>query len=166
MNSTRFFRNLWRINGVLILLSALTVILVLGFVATQLMNFGRHEPAQVVKIDQQMQEKAEPPTLGNFQMVTGTSFMRADLTFGDRYDRGSFSCKTGSYSTRNYLFWNVDTLEGRWLFPDNKQLIMNSEALQESIQSAVSGYAKISDCCLLLRNDRHRHQWGWTIDAR
>jgi len=134
MKATQFFRQLWRINGVLIFLVALLAVLVLGCIAIQFLDFGRHAAKQVVRVDQQTQEKAEPPILGAFQTVSGTPFMRAALTFGDEYARSSFSSSAGSYSTRNYLFLNPETLEGRWLFPDNKQLIVDSDELRENLQ--------------------------------
>lgn len=136
MRATRFFRFLWRINGVIIFVSAVLAILMLGFISSQFITFGHHEADQVIKVDQPPQEKSEPPTLGTFQKITGTPYLQAALTFGsgNKFDRGSFSSSSGSYSIRNYLFLNSETLEGRWLFPDNKQLILELDDLQEYFQ--------------------------------
>jgi hypothetical protein len=77
-----------------------------------------------------------PPTLESFQSVTGTPFMRAALTFCDRYAWKSFgrSGSDGADSIRNYLFLNSETLAGRWLFSDNRQLILDSDELSEPLQ--------------------------------
>ncbi len=133
MKTTRFFRYLWRINGVLIFLAALLAILVLGFIAIQFLDFGKVEPEQAVQVDAEPEEEPEPPTLGTFYRADGTRFLRAALTFGDRYSRGSFS-KGGAYSTRNYLFFNPETTEARWLFSGDKQLVVDSDELHEIIQ--------------------------------
>jgi hypothetical protein len=138
MKATRFFRVLWRINGLVIFLASVIAILVLGFIAIEFMDFGRNKSEQVVKVDQPAEEKEELPELLAFQTVFGTPFLRAELTFGDKYSRGSFSSSSGSYSTRNYLFLNPETLESQWLFPDNKQLIVESDNLSAMIQEKES----------------------------
>lgn len=141
MKTIKFFRNLWRINGILIFLAASLAIMVLGFAAYQFMDFGNHKTAQVVPVDTKPQETAEPPSLSSFCTVSGTPFLRAALTFGDRYSRGSFS-KGGDYSTRNYLFLDSETLQSRWLFPNNQQLIINSDDLSETTEITSSDAKK------------------------
>ena len=133
MKTTRFFRYLWRINAILIFLAALLLCGVLGFLALEFMDFGGHSPEQAVQVDAEPKEEPEPPTLGAFCRVDGTPFLRADLTFGDRYSRGSFS-NGGAYSTRNYLFFNLETAEAKWLFSSDKQLVLDSDELHETIQ--------------------------------
>ena len=132
MKTTRFFRYLWRINGLLIFLAALLAIVVLGFIAFQFMDFGKVKPEQAVHVDAEPAKEAAPPTLGTFQQVYGLPFLRADLTFGDQYRYAKFS-SAGAYSTRNCVFFNPDTAEARWLFPSDKQLIVNSDQLLETI---------------------------------
>jgi len=132
MKTTRFFRFLWRINGVLIFLAALLAIVVLGYIAIQFLDFGKVEPEQAVQVDAVQEPDTEPPTLGTFQQVDGHPWLRAELTFGDRYRYSKFS-SGGSYSTRNFIFFNPDTAEARWLFSNDQQLIVESSQLLESI---------------------------------
>lgn len=134
MKTTRFFRYLWRINGLLIFVAALLAVGVLAFMAIQFTDFGRHAPQQVVQVNAKPEEKPEPPTLGTFLEVRGTPFLRAPLTFGDQYRYAKFSSAGGAYSIRNYLFVNLETTEGTWLFPTDKQLIADSDELCEVVQ--------------------------------
>jgi hypothetical protein len=132
MKTTRLFRYLWRINGVLIFLASLLAVLVLGYIAIQFLDFGKVQPEQAVQVDAEPEAEAEPPTLGTFQQVCGFPWLRAELTFGDRYRYAKFS-SGGSFSTRNCMFFNPETAEARWLFPGEKQLIVETDQLLESI---------------------------------
>lgn len=134
MKTTRFFRYLWRINGLLIFVAAQLAVGVLAFMAIQFMDFGRHAPQQVVPVNAKPEEKPEPPTLGTFLEVRGTPFLRAPLTFGDQYRYVKFSSSGGSHSICNYLFVNLETTEGLWLFPTDKQLIADADELCEVVQ--------------------------------
>jgi len=142
MKTTKLFRYLWRINSILIFFAALLVVGVLGFVAIEFMDFGRHNAEQAVQVDTKPEELVEPPTLGSFHSISGMPLMRAALTFGARYSRSSFS-KGGAYSIRNYLFFNSETGEARWLFSTDKQLILDSDELRETIQKEGSKSSKL-----------------------
>ena len=133
MKKTRFFRYLWRINGVLIFFAALLMVGVLGYIAITFLDFGGHEAEQVVHVEPGAATKVEAPTLQSFYSVSGSTIMRAALTFGSRYSSSSFS-KGGSYSTRNYLFFDSETLKAHWLFPDSRQLILECDELREIVQ--------------------------------
>jgi len=52
---------------------------VLGFIAIQFMDFGCHDVEQAVQVDATPEEQAEPPSLGSFYSISGTSIMRAAL---------------------------------------------------------------------------------------
>lgn len=134
MKTTKFFRVLWRMNGILIFFAALLAVGVLGFIAIEFLDFGRQDAEQAVHVEAEADEQVEPPTLGSFYSVSGFTVMRAELTFGDRYSSSSSFSKGGSYSTRNYLFLDSETLEARWLFPDSRQLILDSDELHETVQ--------------------------------
>ena len=56
--------------------------------------------------------------------------MKAGLKFRHHSSRGSFS-KGSSSTTQNYLFLDTDTLQSYWLFPDNKQIIVDSNVLEK-----------------------------------
>ena len=79
------------------------------------------------------EEESQPPTLSSFRVVTGITnhIMKASLQFRHSSSRGLFS-KGSSSTTQNYLFLNTDTLQSYWLFPDNKQIIADSDVLQKS----------------------------------
>ena len=128
MKTTRFFRNLRRINSVLALIASVLAIAVFVVFIIELMDFSHHDSEQVVHVNSKPEKPDKPPVLTSFNTVSGTSIMHADLTFGDRYSSSSFG-KSRSYSTRNCLFLNSTTLQAHWLFPNNKQLIISSDEL-------------------------------------
>jgi hypothetical protein len=132
MKPTKFFRYLWRLNGLFIFVAALLAIVVLGTLAFEVLDFGgRNE--QVIEVKNSQESKVQKPEMGEFSSIDGTPFLWAQLTFGNQYGGGSFSSSGRSYSVQNHLFLNSITLERRWLFPSNKQLLLKSELIQRTV---------------------------------
>lgn len=151
MNATKFFRYLWRINAVLILLTALIACGLVGFTAINLMFFGRGVAAEAVQVEPEPEAEPEKPDLASFQEVKGAPILRAPLTFGKRFRHKTLSGSGASYSTRNYLFLDLETMEmeTRWLFPTNKQLIAESSELNEIVPGDEPGTTKLQTIAFL-----------------
>lgn len=137
MEENRFFRIIWRINSITILIFLL---LIIGFVAFNFIKevFDRKKPPVItnIAVDPQGQEKW---TLGRPQEIEGTNFIYIPLVSEKKeisvqqpvlaskafnsYDHGYFS------PSRNLLFINEKTREMKWLFNDNTQMIVQIEML-------------------------------------
>src|SRR5450759_4053254 len=97
----RFDHILWRINGVLILIAAISGVSLCGFVVVQMLPGSSHERknAAVVNVDQGTHEK-EYLRLGSASNMKGASVVRMPL-YSDT-DYGSFSSRSSGGNTRNY----------------------------------------------------------------
>ena len=120
MKAQRFFRYVWRIDAILILLIACLGVLGVGALAVE--EFGtrmetRHNAQVGVQVASQPQADL---TLGHAESVPGSPVLRADLsTHGEP---GKFS--SGGYNeTRNILFIDPDQKNARWLLPDNEHVV-------------------------------------------
>lgn len=69
--------------------------------------------------------------IGGFSEVDGTPFLRADLGTGRG---GGYSVSgRGEYAeTTNVLFYDTRSREGRWLFPEADQVVLQSAELRDS----------------------------------
>ena len=142
MKASRFFRYLWRLNGILILLAALFGVIILGYFLFEIIGFESNPNRQAVEVTAEPEEEAEPPALGSLSPIDGSPYLRAPLTFGDRHCYRKFGGSGGAYSTRNYLFFNTETAESRWLFSDDTRLILGSNELRKEIKTEEPGSSK------------------------
>ena len=133
MSAQRFFRYVWRIDAILILVAAgIAVVglasLLVEEVSTRTAN--RHEAQRSVQV------AAEPRTdliLEHAESVSGSSVLRADLSVSG--GEGKFS--SGGYSeTRNILFIDPDQKNARWLLPDNKHVIEQRSDIKDDLGEA------------------------------
>jgi hypothetical protein len=143
--SQRFFRNLWRVNAVLILLAAGSAIIGVGVALVS--EFGSRtarEPDTGIPVA--APEANVHPRLGHAEVVPGTSVMRATLTVerdGSGFGKGSgYGSSGGSTETRNILFIEGSEKAARWLFPDNVHIIegtidVTDEANKNTIATVV-----------------------------
>ena len=130
--SQGFFRYVWRINGVLILVAAGATILGIGSLMFQEFGFhaarNRAEGAGIAV--------AEPNAkldlvLGRASIVEGSQVMRAEL---QRYQgEGKFS--SGGSETRNILFIEPGQKAAHWLLPDNEHIILDSTDIKDRLGS-------------------------------
>jgi hypothetical protein len=125
-NAQRFFRYIWRVNAVIILLAAGTIMV--GVAALLVAEFGdrtaRNRAAES-GIPVQAADSRAPLVLGRVSMVGGTEVMRADL-FLNRKGL-EFSSGGGGYGeNRNILFIEPAHKAGHWLLPDNDHVIGDS----------------------------------------
>jgi hypothetical protein len=122
--SQKFFRYLWRVNAVLILVAAGAVTLgVGGLLAAQ---FGTRS---AIRREAELGPAVAGPqadprlVLGQASRVPGSQVLRAQLILSRA--EGSFS--SGGYSeVRNILFIEPGDVTARWLLPDNDHVIAES----------------------------------------
>ncbi len=127
--SQRFFRYVWRINAVLILLAAGAA--TVGIVAALVSEFGdkvvrhREETAGVpVAVD----DSSVDLSLGRAVVVPGSNVVRIDLSL----NRGGKGLSSGGHTeTRNILFIEPGQKAGRWLLPDNDHVIDDSTEIND-----------------------------------
>lgn len=133
MSAQRFFRYVWRIDAILILVAA--GIAVFGLAGLLVEEFSirtanRHDAQTGVQV------AADPPAgliLGHAESVSGSSVLRADLSV--RGGEGKFS--SGGYSeTRNILFIDPDQKNARWLLPDNQHVIGQRSDIKDDLGEA------------------------------
>jgi hypothetical protein len=120
MTPQKFFRYLWRIDAILILLAAGAV--TFGICALLISELGGRTAIKR-NAEAGVPVAAEPRTdlfLGHAQAVTGTPVLRADLTVS----REGAGFSSGGYSeTRNILFIDPAQRAAYWLLPDNDHVI-------------------------------------------
>jgi len=118
MRATRFFRLVWRINGILIL--AVCALVAVSLTASFAGNaFGRRAgPEAPLAV---APERGEELYLGEVQEVEGSPYVVLPLQAGERSSRlaAKFSSGSDSVETRNLLFHDVDRGTSRWLLPAN-----------------------------------------------
>jgi hypothetical protein len=123
----RFFRALWRINAILILVAAAGVsFAVISFLVSQLdwSSARRREAAAAPQVGES--QAGERLFLGRVSVVPGTTVLRGELQV---HRSGSgFSSGSGGYlEVRNLLFVKDRATEGHWLLPDNDHAITERE---------------------------------------
>jgi hypothetical protein len=127
MKSQQFFRYVWRVNALLILVAAGAVLFGVSVVlGTEFGNkASRAREAETgIAIEDDASSNARL-SLGRASIVEGTDVLRVDLSY-NREGSGGFS-SSGTYAeTRNILFIERGQKTGRWLLPDNNHVIEDS----------------------------------------
>jgi len=124
--SQRFFRYLWRINALLILVVASAAVIVVGSLVTSRFtaNVRRREAAEVAPAIRGVGSDREL-TLSDLTLVEGTSVFRATLSA----ERGRGAEVSSGYDadTKNLLFLDISSSTAKWLLPTNEELIVRVE---------------------------------------
>ena len=130
MDENRFFKFIWRFNGLILMIVGVLAIGVLGFSGYKMFRDVRHERTtrNIVNVveDQQVDEKWQ---LGHLINISGSSYVVVPLYSDQKYAQSYFS--KSSDSTRNLLFIDVRSNQKKWLFKTNDYLIVNQEFLSE-----------------------------------
>lgn len=124
MRTARFFRFVWRVNAVLILLASLTVLWKLAFERPR----ARREPegpGPRIGALLDRQEKGSEVTLGDFEPLDGVAALRAPLT-SEIDDDIPFSRRSQTVA-RNYLYVDPATFGSHWLLPSDDQVIVATD---------------------------------------
>ncbi len=137
MGSSRFFRYVWKLNGIGILLLLIFILGIGGYHIVKEL-FPHELPAAITNVAQDPQGD-EKWTLGSSEEIEGTEFLYLPLVSERKNisipEPGMAKKALRSYGpgyfapSRNILFVNRLTGEMRWLFKDNKQLISNVDFL-------------------------------------
>ncbi|HXH95560.1 MAG TPA: hypothetical protein VNN25_28545, partial [Thermoanaerobaculia bacterium] len=126
MNRTsRFFRQVWRVNALLILVAAAAAAFaVCAFVWSQLEGSLRRQSAETVAPIIPGKPATHELHLGGLVAIDGTSLYRATLS--TPADRSGSSFSSGGYSsdTRNILVVDGASATSHWLLPTDKELIV------------------------------------------
>jgi len=119
MTSSRFFRTVWRVNGLLVLLTfVLAAGGALAGILTSISWGARNSGAEPVAA---RTEQGEPLSLGDVEEVGGTPFVI--LPFSTRNEASKFSSGAEPSVTRNLLFFEASTGATRWLRPDRRAAV-------------------------------------------
>ncbi len=128
----KFFAWVWRVNGLLILLaSAIAVILLTVFVASQLRDwFETRQASDVVNLvgDEVQWTRSH---LGQFEQIAGTGVLRAALNVEQEYELGTISKETTS--VQNYLYFEPRTRQSYWLLPGYRGLVLRDHSYPEQV---------------------------------
>lgn len=120
MRTNRFFRYLWRIDAVLILVAAGAITFGVGILVFEELGGRtalRHDAEVGVPVTA---DPAVNLNLGHAEAIIGTSVLRADLFLY----KGGVGFSSGGYNeTRNILFIDPAQKAAYWLLPDNDHVI-------------------------------------------
>jgi hypothetical protein len=134
MEENRFFKFIWRLNGVAIMLLLLFLMVVAGYHCVKEI-LPRRRPVAVINVAEDPKGE-EKWTLGNPQDIDGTPFIYIPLVSEKKEINiakpGMVNKALRSYDgghSKNLLFLNKQTGEMKWLFKDNRQLVTNTNLL-------------------------------------
>jgi hypothetical protein len=118
--SQNFFRYIWRINAVLILVAAGSITLVAGsiFLDEFRSRTQRQPETGIAVVAQESSSHPVHPQLGRAEIVPGTGVMRAVLSVDGEGTGKGFGSSGGSTETRNILFIEGGQKAAHWLLPD------------------------------------------------
>ncbi|MCI0657621.1 MAG: hypothetical protein L0170_11200 [Acidobacteria bacterium] len=130
MTSHRFFRIVWRINAIVLLVAAAVAILILGIGAVALGRdmFRTWGEREAVTVAGQRVESSRFQ-FENFELLPGTGVLRSPLAVYESYGFGSSG---GGRAILNYFYYDSSTRNAHWLLKDNERLIWWSCDLKTS----------------------------------
>jgi hypothetical protein len=127
MRAHQFYRKVWRVNALVILLVGILGVGVLAISAVYALNavFGERRVTAVVNPggEQQVQEVL---SLGHATQITGHPWLLVAVSSDQTYDREYYS--KSSVAARNYGFVTAAG-PSRWLYPHNRFLIVSATQL-------------------------------------
>ena len=130
MEENRFFRFVWRFNGLVLMAAGVLAIGVLGFASYKIYKDVRRERTSrnIVKVTEN-QSVDEKWRLGYLTKIEGSPYLMIPLYSDQSYAQSYYS--KSSQSIRNILFIHTETNERKWLYNTNEYLIVNDELLSE-----------------------------------
>lgn len=129
MEENKFFKLVWRFNGLIISLAGILAIAVLLFISYKLIkDVTRNRTTHnIVNVDEKSEIK-EKWNFGQLSEITNKEIMMIPLQSDQTFNRTYFS--KSSNSTRNYLFINTKTSQKWWLFDHTNYLIEHTKKLR------------------------------------
>ena len=129
MEDNKFFKLVWRFNGLLISVAGILAIGVLLFAMYQIFkDVTRERNTQNIVNIEKSGEVKENWRLGHVTNLSSHKTLMIPLNSDQSFDRGYFS--KSSNSTRNYLFINTETNTEQWLFDHTNYLIEDTNQLR------------------------------------
>jgi hypothetical protein len=127
MKTTRLFRNIWRVNAVIIFGAGVLALLVGGIAAYYMLKeVTRERTVDAVVNTETGGHIDQSIALGTPTEIAGHPWLLVPLESDQRYDQAYFS-KDAS-AARNYAFVSR-SLETRWLYPHSRFLIVDATRL-------------------------------------
>jgi hypothetical protein len=127
--SQKFFRYLWRVNGILIFLAAAAAIISIAtlLISEVVQRVAWHRQA-AAGVPVAAADTSASLSLGQPLAMAGTNVLRINLSTNG--GTGKFS--SGGYSEiRNILFIEPGQKAGRWLLPDNDHVISTTSDISD-----------------------------------
>lgn len=135
-----FYRTVWRINSVLILVAFFIVVCLLGLAFLQITNefFGRRTVNHIINTaDGEIQR--ERLTISTSERLTGSDYFLISLQSDQDYQQSYFS-KTAR-AIRNYAFVSPSGATN-WVYPHNRFLFTEAVALPSNKRCGVAETAR------------------------
>ena len=130
MEDNKFFRYVWRVNGLILLVAGLLAIGLLGFAGYEIHSNEKHDRNTRNPVNVQDGEEAGKDWyLGDMSDVQGTPYVMVTLISDQSVSRSNYS--RSKSSARNYLFINSKNNHQQWLLPSNSYLIAETDMLSE-----------------------------------
>jgi len=130
MEENKFFKLVWRFNGLVISVAGVLAVGVLLVVAFKLFQDVTRDRTtrNIVNIEENAEIK-ENWRFGQLSKINDGKVLMIPLYSDQSFDRAYFS--KSSNSTRNHLFINTETSQKTWLFDHTNYLIERSDKLRK-----------------------------------
>lgn len=130
MEESKFFRFVWRFNGLIFMIAGVLAIGVLAFAGYKIIkDVTRERNTRNIVNVQEGNNVKEKWQLGYMSNIQGSRYVMIPLNSDQSYAQSYYS--KSSSSARNYLFINSQNNEKHWLFKTNHYLIADTDLLSE-----------------------------------
>jgi hypothetical protein len=133
--TSRFFKWVWRIDGLLLMACALGALAIIGLVLGLEVFGPQRVPDALTEVAGQALEKSDL-RLSGFQPISGTSFLYAPLEVRGEYGLRSGSSGYGYGEPRNLLFFDALSKRAHWLLESSDRTIHSYAFLTDPADSA------------------------------
>jgi len=131
MEENKYFRLIWRFNGLIIMCAGVLAIGVLAFAGYNIFKeTTRERNIQNIVNVQEENNIEEKWQLGHMTNIKGSQYIMIPLNSNQSYAQSYYS--KSSSSARNYLFIDSHRNEKHWLFKTNQYLIADTDLLSEN----------------------------------
>jgi hypothetical protein len=129
MEENRFFKLVWRFNGLIISIVGVLGVGALLFATYKVFQDVTRDRSVTNIVEVEGSEAAQAGwRLGQIGNIHGADYIMVPLHSDQSFSRAYFS--KSSISIRNYLFINTATFESKWLFEHSNYLIERSDRLR------------------------------------
>ncbi len=153
MKSRRFFRRVWQFNALVIAVAAILAIVLMCFVIFEVYKSATRtrNASSIVNVDtSDMGDVEVNYRLGRTEYFSDNEIISFRLLMVQEYDFSYGSTKT-TENTVNYLFFDINLRQNRWLLEGNDQLILQRTDLSNNPDARAEPIA--AHLYTLVRND-------------